>query len=117
MKARRRESDVSGFLVVDKPAGWTSHDVVDAARQLDPDMAISTEIACAGEHEIAETAQSCGGFLLSPRRVGETGDFGQTASDERGERILTEAQPLHHAGGSDRADGDLRGGRGGPVLG
>ncbi|TMA22443.1 MAG: tRNA pseudouridine(55) synthase TruB, partial [Deltaproteobacteria bacterium] len=22
----------SGFLVVDKPAGWTSHDVVDAAR-------------------------------------------------------------------------------------
>jgi len=23
----------SGFLVVDKPAGWTSHDVVDAARQ------------------------------------------------------------------------------------
>src|SRR6185295_424805 len=24
---------VSGFVVVDKPAGWTSHDVVDAARR------------------------------------------------------------------------------------
>lgn len=33
----RRERDArpgpSGFLVVDKPAGWTSHDVVDAARR------------------------------------------------------------------------------------
>lgn len=34
-RGRRRERDErgpSGFLVVDKPAGWTSHDVVDAAR-------------------------------------------------------------------------------------
>ena len=28
----REERGASGFLVVDKPAGWTSHDVVDAAR-------------------------------------------------------------------------------------
>jgi len=38
MTRRRRERDREahgpmGFLVVDKPAGWTSHDVVDAARQ------------------------------------------------------------------------------------
>lgn len=32
MRARRDEGP-SGFLVVDKPAGWTSHDVVDAARR------------------------------------------------------------------------------------
>ena len=34
-RARRHEDEASGaagFLVVDKPAGWTSHDVVDAAR-------------------------------------------------------------------------------------
>lgn len=29
---RREEAGPSGFLVVDKPSGWTSHDVVDAAR-------------------------------------------------------------------------------------
>jgi len=35
-KGRRRSAErpgPSGFLVVDKPAGWTSHDVVDAARR------------------------------------------------------------------------------------
>jgi tRNA pseudouridine55 synthase len=35
-RSRRRERDErgpSGFLVVDKPIGWTSHDVVDAARR------------------------------------------------------------------------------------
>jgi len=34
-RSRRRNDEApgpSGFLVVDKPAGWTSHDVVDAAR-------------------------------------------------------------------------------------
>ncbi|HKA15506.1 MAG TPA: tRNA pseudouridine(55) synthase TruB [Myxococcota bacterium] len=34
-RGRRRSAEApgpSGFLVVDKPAGWTSHDVVDAAR-------------------------------------------------------------------------------------
>jgi tRNA pseudouridine55 synthase len=34
-RSRRRSDEASGpsgFLVVDKPAGWTSHDVVDAAR-------------------------------------------------------------------------------------
>ena len=34
-RARRRSAEPpgpSGFVVVDKPAGWTSHDVVDAAR-------------------------------------------------------------------------------------
>jgi tRNA pseudouridine55 synthase len=37
MSRRRKERDEkpgpSGFVVVDKPAGWTSHDVVDAARR------------------------------------------------------------------------------------
>jgi len=34
MSRRRPEAPgVSGFLVVDKPRGWTSHDVVDAARR------------------------------------------------------------------------------------
>ncbi|HXV36182.1 MAG TPA: tRNA pseudouridine(55) synthase TruB [Myxococcota bacterium] len=37
MTARRRSAPeragASGFLLVDKPAGWTSHDVVDAARR------------------------------------------------------------------------------------
>lgn len=35
-RGRRRDAEragPSGFLVVDKPAGWTSHDVVDAARR------------------------------------------------------------------------------------
>jgi len=35
-RGRRRDDErpgPSGFLVVDKPAGWTSHDVVDAARR------------------------------------------------------------------------------------
>jgi tRNA pseudouridine55 synthase len=35
-RTRRRAAETpgpSGFLVVDKPAGWTSHDVVDAARR------------------------------------------------------------------------------------
>jgi tRNA pseudouridine55 synthase len=31
-RADREERGASGFLVVDKPVGWTSHDVVDAAR-------------------------------------------------------------------------------------
>ena len=30
---RRERPGPAGFLVVDKPAGWTSHDVVDAARR------------------------------------------------------------------------------------
>jgi len=36
MSPRRRRKDApgpAGFLVVDKPVGWTSHDVVDAARR------------------------------------------------------------------------------------
>ena len=32
-RARREDPGPSGFLVVDKPSGWTSHDVVDAARK------------------------------------------------------------------------------------
>ena len=35
-RSSRRRSDrpgPSGFLVVDKPVGWTSHEVVDAARR------------------------------------------------------------------------------------
>ena len=35
-RSRREKPEApgpSGFLVVDKPAGWTSHDVVDAARR------------------------------------------------------------------------------------
>ena len=35
-RGRRRRPDrpgPMGFLVVDKPVGWTSHDVVDAARR------------------------------------------------------------------------------------
>ncbi|MEE8581596.1 MAG: tRNA pseudouridine(55) synthase TruB [Myxococcota bacterium] len=32
-RASRERSGPAGFLVVDKPAGWTSHDVVDAARR------------------------------------------------------------------------------------
>jgi tRNA pseudouridine55 synthase len=32
MRLRHEASGQSGFLVVDKPSGWTSHDVVDAAR-------------------------------------------------------------------------------------
>ena len=32
-RQRREAPGPSGFLVVDKPAGWTSHDVVDAARR------------------------------------------------------------------------------------
>lgn len=32
-RARDEASGPSGFLVVDKPRGWTSHDVVDAARR------------------------------------------------------------------------------------
>lgn len=31
-RARREAPGIAGFLVVDKPPGWTSHDVVDAAR-------------------------------------------------------------------------------------
>ena len=31
-KARKEAPGPAGFLVVDKPPGWTSHDVVDAAR-------------------------------------------------------------------------------------
>lgn len=33
MTRSRRDEGPCGFLVVDKPAGWTSHDVVDAARR------------------------------------------------------------------------------------
>jgi tRNA pseudouridine55 synthase len=32
-RARLEAPGPSGFVVVDKPAGWTSHDVVDAARR------------------------------------------------------------------------------------
>lgn len=32
-RAGRSDAGPSGFLVVDKPGGWTSHDVVDAARR------------------------------------------------------------------------------------
>ena len=32
-RSRRDDPGPSGFLVVDKPPGWTSHDVVDAARK------------------------------------------------------------------------------------
>src|SRR5437764_983217 len=32
--ARRPDADVHGLLVIDKPAGWTSHDVVARVRRL-----------------------------------------------------------------------------------
>lgn len=91
MAKRRRRSGhdrpgPSGFLVVDKPAGCTSHDVVDAARRwlgirrighlgtLDPQATGVLPLAVRGATKLATFFQACGKAYVGTVRLGISTD-------------------------------------------
>jgi tRNA pseudouridine55 synthase len=81
-RATREERGASGFLVVDKPAGWTSHDVVDAARgwlsarrighlgTLDPNATGVLPLAVRGATRLIEHIQDRGKAYAGRIRLG-----------------------------------------------
>jgi tRNA pseudouridine55 synthase len=91
MAKRRRRSGrdrpgPAGFLVVDKPAGCTSHDVVDAARRwlgirrighlgtLDPQATGVLPLAVRGATKLVGFFQECGKSYVGTVRLGVTTD-------------------------------------------
>ncbi len=70
--------------------------------ELGADIAIAGEIAGGGEDEIAETGESAESARFSAEMDGETGDFGEAASDERSDAVAAEPEAVADAG----ADGD-----------
>ena len=71
-----------------------------AVRQLDADVPVAAERAGARQHEIAEPAQS-GERLAAPADgARQARDLGEAARNQRGERVLSETEPLDHAGGN-----------------
>lgn len=88
-KKRRRTTDApgpAGFLVVDKPAGCTSHDIVDAARRwlgirkighlgtLDPQATGVLPLAIRGATKLVPFFQDCGKTYNGTIRLGATTD-------------------------------------------
>jgi len=88
-KKRKRGADApgpAGFLVVDKPAGCTSHDIVDAARRwlgirkighlgtLDPQATGVLPLAIRGATKLVPFFQDCGKTYNGTIRLGATTD-------------------------------------------
>src|SRR5207249_8975022 len=73
-----------------------------AACELHADMPVPTEVAGAREDEIAESAQACQRLTFATDRTCEACDLGETARNQRRERVVPEAETLDDAGG----DGD-----------
>ena len=65
-------------------------------------MAIPAQGPRARDDEIAKATQTGQRLAPAARGAGQSGDFGQTSRDQRGERVMPEAQTFDHASG----DGD-----------
>ena len=73
---------------------------VAAASEFDADGAIAREAAGAGEHEIAQSGQSRHGFRATAAGDDQARDLRQSAGDERGHRVVSQAEPVTNAGGN-----------------
>ena len=71
-----------------------------AARQLDADVAIAAQVPGARQHEIAEAAQTRQRFAPAAGGAGQPRHLRQAARDQRGQRVVAEAEPLDDAGGN-----------------
>ena len=82
----------------------SAQDVVEraAAAELDADLAVAAAMAGAGQHEIAEPAEAGQRVGAAAHRGGQPRDLDQAAGDQRGHRVVAEAEALDDAGG----DGD-----------
>ena len=65
-----------------------------AAPQAESDPPVSREVAGAGQHQIAEAGKSGQRLAPASQRDRKPGCLGQTARDQRGARIIAEAQPV-----------------------
>ncbi|OIQ82860.1 hypothetical protein GALL_353600 [mine drainage metagenome] len=60
-----------------------------AGGQLQPDAPVARQLAGAGQHQIAQSAQAGEGLALRAQRQAEPGHFGEPAGDQRGARVVT----------------------------
>ncbi len=74
-----------------------------AAAELDADLAVAAAMAGAGQHEIAEPAEAGQRVGTAAHRRGQPRDLDEAAGDERGHRVVPEAEALDDARG-DRDD-------------
>ena len=70
-----------------------------ALRQLQPHAPVARKVAGRRENQVAGTGQAEDGLGGSAHRHAEAGDLGQAAGDERGARVVTEAEAVADAGG------------------
>ena len=72
------------------------------------DSVVATVIAVAGDNQVSYSAEPLKGLRLSAHGDTEPGEFGETASDQGGFRIVTETEAIGNSAG----DGEhiLRGG-------
>ena len=73
-----------------------------AAAQFDADAAIARKSSGAGEHQVSQAGEPGHGFLAAAAGHGQSCDLSQAASDESGDGIVAESQPVAHSG----RDGD-----------
>ena len=71
-----------------------------AAPELDADLTVAAAMAGAGEHEIAEPAQAGQRVGAAAHRRRQARDLDEAAGDERGHRVVAEAEALDDAGGN-----------------
>ena len=65
-----------------------------AAREREPDLAVARQIAGAGQHEIAEPRQPGQRERAAAHPLGEPAHLGQAARDQRGARVVAEAEAV-----------------------
>ena len=71
-----------------------------AARQLQADAPVPAQVAGAGQHEIAEAAQTRERFAPRAGGARQARHLGQAARDQRRQRVVSEPQALHDTGGN-----------------
>src|SRR5262249_46784679 len=69
-----------------------------AAAEPEPDAAVAREVAGARQYEISETREAVEGARIGAELDGEPADLREAAGDERGARVVPEAETIAHAG-------------------
>src|SRR6185312_3964371 len=88
--------DAFGHFAVE--AGENLREMV-AFSQFDSNGTVAGEVSCAGEDKVADAGESCERLATATTGYRETGDFGDTSSDERGGRVVSEIETVDDAGG------------------
>ena len=65
-----------------------------AAREREADLAVARQLAGAGQHQIAEPGQAGQRQRAAAQPLGEAPHLGQAARDQRGARVVAEAEAV-----------------------